>query len=512
MMVAPLLPETIQTIPDALAFWAEQTPDAPALIKPGDAVTTYADLCLGAFALAESLDRAGFGRDDRVVLLVPEGPALAVSMLGTMSAAVAVPLAASLTASEVAVALDGLNAAGAVTTAELSAAVRNSLDGLGVATIDLEPARPQPGETGFELSTPAPPFSWPQPGDTAVISQTSGTTGRPKRVPRMHERIVESGRRHRDRFGLDGRDRALAVAPMTVSMGRTALLHGIAAGSSLIFPVAPGVGALWAAIEAERPTWMHAPAGFLELLLHWLRSHPTRPAPSSLRFVRVTAAPIAAETCDELAARLGAPILPAYSTSETGIIATALPPPATSKPGSSGRPMQEIRIVADGADVAPGAEGEFWVRGPSVVSGYLDDPELDAVAFTPDGWLRTGDVGYLDADGFLFLTGRLKELINRGGAKISPSEVDAVLLAHPAVKAAATFAVPDERLGEDIVAAVVAEDRVAPTPRELRSWLLDRLAPQKVPRRIWFVDDLPRTASGKVQRGELTRCWLEARG
>jgi acyl-CoA synthetase (AMP-forming)/AMP-acid ligase II len=174
--------------------------------------------------------------------------------------------------------------------------------------------------------------------------------------------------------------------------------------------------------------------------------------------------------------------------------------------------VQEIRIVNDGVDVAPGAEGEIWVRGPSVVSGYLDDSELNAAAFTADGWLRTGDVGYLDEDGFLFLTGRLKELINRGGAKISPTEVDAVLLAHPGVNEAASFAAPDERLGEDIVAAVIAVEGATLSPRELRTWMLDRLVPHKVPRRIWFVDDLPRTPTGKVQRGELARRWHEEHG
>jgi acyl-CoA synthetase (AMP-forming)/AMP-acid ligase II len=512
MMAAPRLPETRQTIPDALDFWAERTPDAPALIVPGEPAIPYAELHRGAMALAERLGRAGIGREDRVVLLVPEGPLLAVSLLGTMSAAIAVPLAAALTAAELTGALEGLHAVGAVVTPALSLDARRVLERHGLAMVGLEPAAPPGGQTGNGLSHPARPIAMPDPGDIAVISQSSGTTGRPKRVPRVHGRLVASGRRHRDRFGLERRDRALAVAPMTVSMGRTALLHGIAAGASLIFPVTTDLGDYWDAIERERPTWMHASAGFLELLLRWLRANPGRPAPSSLRFVRVTAAPIAPESCDELARRLGAPVLPGYSTSETGIIATAMPPPAPYKPGSTGRPAQEIRMVNDGVDMAPGAEGEIWVRGPSVVSGYLDDPELNATAFTADGWLRTGDVGYLDEDGFLFLTGRLKELINRGGAKVAPTEVDAVLLAHPGVNEAASFAAPDERLGEDIVAAVIAVEGATLSPRELRTWMLDRLAAHKVPRRIWFVDDLPRTESGKVQRGELARRWEAAQG
>jgi oxalate---CoA ligase len=184
-----------------------------------------------------------------------------------------------------------------------------------------------------------------------------------------------------------------------------------------------------------------------------------------------------------------------------------LPPPAWHKPGSTGRPIQEIRIVDEHArDVAQGGEGEIWIRRPRGFAGYLDDPETNAAVLMPGEWFRTGDVGYLDGDGFLFLTRRVSELINRGGDKISPVEVDAVLLAHPAVRAGALFSVPDPRLGEDIVAAVVLADGHELSARELRRWLLDQLAPHKVPRRIWFLDldELPLTASGKVQRGVLS--------
>ena len=151
------------------------------------------------------------------------------------------------------------------------------------------------------------------------------------------------------------------------------------------------------------------------------------------------------------------------------------------------------------------------MRGPRIITAYIDDPIANETTFMPDGWFRTGDLGFLDSDGFLFITGRVKELINRGGTKIAPGEVDTVLLAHPAVRAAAAFPAPDARLGEDIVAAVVLEPGQSLSPRALRSWMLDRLAPYKVPRRIWFVDDLPRTASGKVQRGELARRWKASR-
>jgi acyl-CoA synthetase (AMP-forming)/AMP-acid ligase II len=504
------LPETIHTIPDLLAFWKEQTPDAPAFITPGSPAITYERLWNIAITLAEFLARAGVGRNDCIVLCLPEGPALATALLGTMSAAIAVPLDAELTVTELGVTLRGFNATGAIVPPSIPDGTRGCLSRLGMPIFELDTNNTLDtfvlaGQTG----RPRCPRALPRPEDIAVVGHTSGTTGTPKRIPRPHERIVESGRRHRDLFGLSRLDRALAVAPLTLSLGRTGLFHGIAAGASLIFPATPNLAGFWAAMEDDRPTWMHASAGFLELLTRYLRGIPTRQPPSSFRFVRVTAGAISPEICQELGLRLGAPILPGYSASETGLVATSLPPPAPSKPGSVGRPIQEIRIVSeDTCQAGPGVPGEIWVRAESSFPRYLDDPEMNASAFTSDGWFRTGDVGYLDQEGFLFLTGRLSELINRGGAKISPIEVDDVLLAHPAVSAAATFAIPDELLGEAIAAAVVLVEGREVSPRELRRWMVCQLAPHKVPRRIWFVDDLPRTASGKVQRGVLTDRFL----
>jgi acyl-CoA synthetase (AMP-forming)/AMP-acid ligase II len=149
------------------------------------------------------------------------------------------------------------------------------------------------------------------------------------------------------------------------------------------------------------------------------------------------------------------------------------------------------------------------IRGPTLFPGYLDDAEADAMVFLPGGWFRTGDLGFLDEDGFLYLSCRLNELINRGGEKIAPVEIDHALLSHPAVGEAAVFAVPDARLGEDIVAAVVLRPGMLATPRELRGWMLTHLSPYKVPRRIWMVDHLPRTRTGKVQRGVLADRFLD---
>jgi acyl-CoA synthetase (AMP-forming)/AMP-acid ligase II len=180
---------------------------------------------------------------------------------------------------------------------------------------------------------------------------------------------------------------------------------------------------------------------------------------------------------------------------------------------SCGKPFPgTVRVVdAAGNDVPPGTSGEIVVRGPTLFPGYLDDAELNAAAFLPGGWFRTGDLGSLDDDGFLYLTGRLTEMIDRAGEKIAPAEIDRLLLAHPTVRDAAAFGVPDSRLGEDIVAAVAPQPGVRIMPRELRRWLLDHLSGYKVPRRIWLVAEIPRTETGKPRRAELTRRWQRER-
>jgi oxalate---CoA ligase len=505
-----LLPDSIETIPGALDFWAEQTPDAPALIVPGSPAITYAAQREWVRTFGAALRQAGIGPHDRIVVLIPEGHTLALALLGTMSAAIAVPVAAESTVAEVSGALRGLRATAAMVSPTTPVELCDWLSVWEIPPLELDVGSvcTAPSITGSLARMPCMSVQ-PRAEDAAFVLQTSGTSGTPKRVPRTHGAMLAAARQHRDLFSLTPNDRALSVAPMTLALGLTTLLYGVVAGSSLVFPPSLELTPLWQTILEQRPTWMFPPSGFLEVLARRLRRHPELPRPSSFRFVRVTSGPIASESCEALADRFGAPILPSYSSSEAGLIAAALPPPARSKPGSVGIPVLEMRLVdADGNDVGATGTGEIVLRAPDWFPGYLDDPERNAAAFMEDGWFRTGDIGYRDHEGFLFLTGRRSELINRGGEKIAPADVDAALREHPAVADMAAFAVPDARLGEDVVAAVVTKPGTSATARELRSWMLDRLALHKAPRRIWFVETIPRTASGKVQRSELTRRWV----
>lgn len=505
------LPDTIWTVPQVLAFWAELTPHAPALVVPGQTDITYGELWRRVARLGEALQRSGIKRDDRVVLLVPDGPRLAVALLGAMTAAIAIPLDARLPAAELEILLQGLETAATILSLPISPDIAACLDRHGgrVFALDAEEtlAELRPMQARHEISTSG---AFPHSEDIALVLLTSGTTGVAKRVPDTHAELLCNARGRRDQFGLTPADRALAVAPLTLSLGTCVLFHTLVSGGAWIVPPASDLDSLFITMTEQRATWMFPSAGLLELMALYLRSRPHLRQPLALRLVRVTAAPVSAALCAEVEARLGAPVLNSYSSTEAGLVATALPPPAAHKVGSAGKPIVDLQIVRDdGALTGHGVAGEIWVRGEKFAAGYLDDPELNAEKLQPGGWFRTGDVGYLDEDGFLFLTGRLSQLVNRGGLKFAPEEVDTVLREHPAIQDAAAFAVPDSRLGEDVVAAVVAREDQPITARAIRAWLLTRLSVHKTPRRIWFVDELPRTALGKVRRDELRRRWLQ---
>jgi acyl-CoA synthetase (AMP-forming)/AMP-acid ligase II len=352
------------------------------------------------------------------------------------------------------------------------------------------------------------------PESIAVILHTSGTTAAPKRVPRPHRTYVACARASRECTNLTPSDVAILSAALHTNAGVGNLLAALFCGGCCV--VAPGFDPVafpdW--LAEHRPTWFVSTPTEITLLLDAAaaagRENIVGPE-SRLRAVRLGAQPLPPGTLERAERSLRALIFDGYGMTEASYITGGGPGPEDRREGSCGRPVStEIRVLdGDDRDLPPGVIGAIVIRGPTLFPGYLDEPELNATLFLPGGWFRTGDLGYLNADDFLFLTGRVHEQINRGGAKIAPVEVDHALLRHPAVAEAAVFAVPDARLGEDVVAAVVLKPEATVSQRELRRWMLDRLSPYKVPRRIWFVDSLPRTRTGKVQRGVLAARFLE---
>jgi acyl-CoA synthetase (AMP-forming)/AMP-acid ligase II len=502
---APRLPDTIQTIPAALAFWAERTPDAPALRSLDGHTLSHRALLLAVTGVVARLRALGAGPDACVAFVLPPGFDACVAMVGGMSGAVAVPLPPQATDHELVRDLERLPVKLVVVGGAEAERVAVVAAALGLVAVGVEGFcdAASDARTGAMDLTVAPE-------STAVILHTSGTTGFPKRAPRSHRALLAGSRAAFERTGLTPDDVLLLTAGLHNISGLGNLLNALLSGGCCI--AAPGLdpAAFGHWLEESQPTWTFLAPTPLRLVLKMGQGSIAGEG-SRLRLVRAGTQLLPAPTRKEAEQRLRATILDNYGMSEAHSIAASGLGPEERRAGSVGRPLDiTLRILDEGDRQAPaGDSGAIVVRGPTVMGGYLDDPEANAAAFTADGWFRTGDLGFLDEDGFLFITGRAKEQINRGGEQISPAEIDHLLLAHPAVAEAAAFAVPDERLGEDVVAAVVLRPGMSATSRDLRHFLLDRLALSRAPRRIWFVERLPRTATGKVRRGELAQRWHE---
>jgi acyl-CoA synthetase (AMP-forming)/AMP-acid ligase II len=339
----------------------------------------------------------------------------------------------------------------------------------------------------------------------AFILNTSSTTGKPKLIPFSHRNMLAAAGRVKGWFGLTPTDRCLSVSPMQYSHGlKVTIFTPLITGGSIAFPLDPSRLDIREWFGELRPTWYSAGPTVHAHVLYKAKTLPEARTIHNLRFAVSGGAPLPKNVCLDLQRVLGVPVLEHYGTSEAAQISANLPPPGAAKVGTCGiPPANTIMIVGeDGCQAAPSQRGEIWVRGPTVMSGYLNEPELNQAAFVGD-WFRTGDIGSVDDDGFLTLHGRETELINRGGEKIAPIEIDNALMRHPAVIEAAAYAVPHPRLGEDVAAAVVLQPGSTLTRDQLRNFLSTQLPWFKVPRRIDFQDQLPKGPTGKTQRQKL---------
>jgi acyl-CoA synthetase (AMP-forming)/AMP-acid ligase II len=352
--------------------------------------------------------------------------------------------------------------------------------------------------------------SGPRGDDVALFLHTSGTTSRPKGVPLTHANLMASIRNIAATYALTPEDASLIVMPLFHVHGLIgATLSTLMTGGSVIVPPAFSATKFWPAVHEHRATWYSAVPTIHQILL--TRADADNAPRSGLRFIRSCSAALAPAVFAQLEDRFGAPVLEAYGMTEASHQMSSNPLPANGarKPGSVGRGTGvEIVILDEKGNILPsGQPGEVSIQGRNVMHGYRNNPDANASSFTR-GYFRTGDQGVLDAEGYLTLTGRLKELINRGGEKISPLEVDAVLLEHPAVTEAVSFAVPDPKYGEEVHGAVVL--RSDASPDEIVAFCRDRLADFKVPKKIHIIDALPRTATGKIQRRHVAAHFLKA--
>jgi acyl-CoA synthetase (AMP-forming)/AMP-acid ligase II len=341
-----------------------------------------------------------------------------------------------------------------------------------------------------------------------MIMFTGGTTGLPKMVPWTHANIASSVRAIIAEYGLGVQDATVAVMPLYHGHGLVAaLLSSLASGGTVLLPARGRFSAhtFWDDIDAVRATWYTAVPTIHQILLERAATDsPARPR-AALRFIRSCSAPLTPETAQALHDVFSAPVVCAFGMTEathqvttTGVDSNENP---AATPGLVGRSTgAQIRIVGpDGQPLPAGAVGEVWLHGPTVVRGYLGDPAITSANFT-QGWLRTGDLGSLSADGDLTIRGRIKELINRGGEKISPERVEGVLASHPDVLEVAVFGVPDKMYGQTVAAVIVPRGSASPTPAELAAFCRERLAAFEVPARFQAVSALPHTAKGSLDR------------
>jgi len=484
------------------------SPDCAISAPEGVLPLSYGKLQVLTAQTRRALNTLGIGREDRVALVLPNGPEMAAAFISVAASATTAPLNPSYRAEEFEFYLGDLKAKALVLDRGSDSPARGVARKLSLPVLELTPERSE-GAGYFSLRPLEAMRGTGVRGgfagseDTALVLHTSGTTSRPKIVPLLQRNVLASATHIGATLRLTASDVCLNIMPLFHIHGLiAATLSSIAAGAEVC--CTPGFNALkfFSWFGEVRPTWYTAVPTMHQAILARADRNADVLARSRLRFIRSSSASLPAQVMAELERVFGVPVIESYGMTEAAHQMTSNPlPPRPRKPGSVGVAAgPEVAILDEqGRPIGAGVVGEVAIRGPNVTPGYEANPEANAKAFT-NGWFRTGDQGLLDDEGYLRLTGRLKELINRGGEKVSPLEVDEVLMDHPAVAQVVTFGLPHDKLGEEVAAAVVLRDGQLATERELRDFASTRLADFKVPRRIVILLEIPKGATGKLQR------------
>ena len=519
---------------------------APAIGAPGRPFLDYAGLRAHVDRTVEALNALGVGRGDRVAIVLDNGPEMASAFLSIANAATTAPLNPSYRRQEYDFYLEDLGAKALVVAEDSESEAIDSARAFGAEVIRLRVPDGAPAgvfelaaEKGFEPGAGAGPGQGPAapgqgspaPGDAATASEqgdptrpgqraaarpgpaeaddvalvlhTSGTTSRPKIVPLLHRNLCASAHNIRATLCLTPEDRCLNVMPLFHIHGLMApVLSSLSTGACVVCTPGFNVLKFYAWLDEAEPTWYSAVPTMHQALLARAQRNRDSVERASLRFIRSASSSLPPQVLAELEETFGAPVVEAYAMTEASHQMTCNQlPPGVRKPGTVGCAAgPEVAVMDEvGNLLGVGETGEIVIRGPNVTPGYENNPEANAKAFT-NGWFRTGDQGVMDEDGYVTLTGRLKEIINRGGEKISPKEVDEVFMDHPAVQQVCTFAVPHDKLGEEVAAAVVLREGAAATSAELRDFVAERLAEFKVPRTVLLMDEIPKGPTGKLRR------------
>ncbi|HEX8616302.1 MAG TPA: AMP-binding protein, partial [Thermoanaerobaculia bacterium] len=439
---------------------AERSPSAPALIAPGRAPLTYAQLVQQMDDTVSRLNALGFGRGSRVAMVLPDSVEMAAAFLCISAGATCMPLNPAFRTRELELAFAHANPHALLVLAGSASPAVAVARRLAIPVLELMPAAEEGGRftlRGLGASQPVTGGA-ARADDAILVLQTSGTSAEPKLVTLTHRNVVAAARAICDALELTAADRCLSVLPLFHIHGLSAIVASLVAGGSVVCPPGFSAHAFFASLDELRPTWYTASPAIHRAIVEEARRGRHRAAGSSLRFIRSASSAMPRELAIELEELFQVPLIEAYGMTEAAPqIASNRLPPHVRKPGSVGTAAgPEIAIV----------DGEIAIRGENVSS---------------PGWLRTGDLGYLDADGHLFVTGRVTDVINRGGEKIAPQEVESALLDHPGVAEAAAFGLPHPTVGHRVAAAVVLRAGAEVNAGALRRFVAERLASFKVP-------------------------------
>jgi len=491
---------------DLFEHHARRRPKAAAILAPGRAALSYAALYQQIGEVGRALRTMGIGRHDRVAIILPNGPELAVAAFSVASNAACAVVNPAYAADELERYFDALHVHALIIPAGIDTPARHVVQARELPVIELSNASDAPaGLFSLRSDSPVKPSRDPVgPGSIALVILTSGTTARPKIVPLTHTNICTSAYSSVASIALTDADRCLNVLPLFHCHGLIdTVLAPLAAGAGVVCAPGCDVKNFFGWLREFRVKWYSAVPTMHQAILAQARHNPDQIEKCQLRLVRSASAPLPPSVFAELERTLETTVIEFYGMTETAgaPIASNLLPPARRKAGSCGKPVGlDVAIMGEDGGLLPhGKTGQVVIRGPSVTLGYDDDPATTAAAFAGD-WFKTGDLGFFDDDGYLFLVGRSREMINRGGEKITPREIDEALLEHPAVAEAVTFAVPHPTLGEDVAAAIVLRPHAKATMKDIRRFAMERLAEFKVPRQVLFLKELPKSATGKVRR------------
>jgi acyl-CoA synthetase (AMP-forming)/AMP-acid ligase II len=484
------------------------TETAAAIGAPSRKALTHGELRALIARTVARLNELGAGRNDRVAIVLPNGPEMAACFLAVASGTASAPLNPAYRQDEFEFYLGDLNARLLIAMQGVDTPARAAAAKLGVPIVELVPDTAA-GAGSFTLQAQRGGKrrrhygGFAQPDDVAMVLHTSGTTSRPKIVPLSQKNLCASAGNIRRTLAFTTQDRGLNIMPLFHIHGLIAgVLAPVSAGSEVF--CSPGFDALkffgW--MDECHPTWYTAVPTMHQAILTRAPRNKEIIAKNPLRFLRSSSSSIPPQVITELEAVFGAPLIEAYGMTEaTHQMASNPLPPAQRKPGSVGLAAgPEVQIMDEAGNIlAPNTVGEIVIRGPNVTVGYENNPKANAEGFT-NGWFRTGDQGVKDSDGYVSLTGRLKEIINRGGEKISPREIDEVIMDHPAVSQVVCFAVPHPKLGEEVGAAVVLKEGATATEKDIQAFVATRVADFKVPKKVLILPEIPKGATGKLQR------------